>query len=694
MSDFDSVFQAAMGGSQKQQPKEESPFDAVFSQSFAGVSESPSIDLPKASEAPRSASYREGRQVGSPIVRGLVNAVNGPLMGFGDEVLGALGAVGKTLTNGQSFGDNYRETRDMYRGVQDQYKEDFPIGSTVTQLAASAPMIVANPLGKAFTSAATTVAPKTVAAMSNWMNPVNQVAGIIPRSVQAAGSGFGYGAVSGAGESTSEDVLGVAGDALKSGAVSAAMGGATPGVASVLGAGGRQITSRLSDTAAGNYAQQKVAEALNRDARGRLAEEGLTNPVNQALARFQTLGPEARLVDAGGKSTAGLLDITATLPGRTKNVLETAIRDRQAGRAGRLVESADAALGTAGREFGDTLATLDQIRKQSAAPYYAQIKQATAQVDDELMSLLGRSESTHRQAENLYLLETGRKIDLSKVKPGDEVPFSVLDTLKQSLYDAADSAKAARNGKLGAAFDGVRTTLIKKLDAISPRDEAGQSIYKLARDAYAGPSQLIGAAEIGRTAMKADSFAVKEAIRDMSQSEIEAFRVGALQALKEKAGTQSGQTSLLKMWMEPATSGRLKDIFGKDYREFAAAVAKEARLKPMEQLGRGSQTAARQFAAGDMDVSPLANAAQAAGAISSGSPVAVLPMLANAWNKVQTPEPVRDEIGRILLSRDPATLQRLSGLIPQINQSRARLANSAAGFQGVGMGGLLGGFSQ
>lgn len=677
MSDFDAVFSDAIGSTTGKKTTEENPFDVLFEQSFKGT-ESPKIDLPKAPEVTTSADYRAGRQVSNPVARGVINAVNGPLLGFGDEVLGALGALGK-IGNGQPFGQNYQETRDMYRGVQDQYKEDFPIGSVATQLATSAPAIMANPLGKGATSIASAVAPKTAASIGNWIAPANQVAGIVPRTVQAASSGFGYGAVSGAGESTSETAGGVAADALRNGAISAAVGGATPGVQSVLGAVGSNVASRVSDSVAGNFARQKVAEAFMRDGRGTLAEQGLANPIDQALPRLFRYGDEARLVDVGGKSTQGLLDTVATLPGRSKNLVEDAIRTRQAGRAGRLVDAADNALGTGGREFGNTLETLDSVRKTAAAPFYRQIESATATIDDDLVSLIQRTEGVHGEAQKLYRLQTGQNLDLSKVGKGDQIPFSMLDTLKQSLYDAADTAKRQGSNKMGAAFDSVRTQLIKKLDDISPVDEAGQSIYKLARDAYAGPSQLMNAAEVGRTAMKADSFVVKDAIKGLSDSELQAFRVGALQALKEKTGTQSGQTSLLKMWMEPATSGRLKDIFGNDYRNFAAAVGAEARMKGLEQVGRGSQTAARQFGAGDLDLSALSSLASA----SSGSVATAIPAMASAWNRVQTPVAVRDEIGRILLSRDPRTLQSMRGLIGDLNQSRANTARQAGAWGGL-----------
>lgn len=626
----------------------------------------------------KQSSYAEGRQVSNPVARGVVNAVNGPLMGFGDEILGALGAVGRTLTNGQSFGDNYRETRDMYRGVQDQYKEDFPIGSVVTQLGASAPLLASNAPMRALGA----VAPKAAA----WMSPAANTVGMGRLSGAGAASGGIFGAISGAGESTADSVGGLAFDALKGGATSAALGAATPVVGSVLGAAGRNVAQRVSGSAADDYAQQKVAEALMRDATGSVFESGASNPINRSLTRFDKLGTEARLVDTGGKSTRNLLDTLATQPGQTTNAVERAILERQAGRAGRLVGAADNALGTRGADFGFTLEALDASRKQAAAPLYDKIRNFTVQVDDDIASLLNRTEGVHGDAQKLLRLQTGQVVDLSKVGKGDAIPFSLLDTLKQSLYDAADTAKRQGSNKMGAAFDDARTALIRKLDDVSPKDPSGQSIYKMARDAYAGPSQLIDAAELGRTAMRADAFEVKSAIKGLADSELQAFRIGALQALKEKTGTQSGQTSLMKMWMEPATSGRLKDIFGGDYRQFASAVAAEARMKPLEQVGRGSQTASRLAGAADLDISPITNTLQAA---ASGSAIPMMTQAANLWARVQTPEPVRDRMGALLLSRNKDELRGLLGVVPEINRARLGRASALGAGGGLGIGGLL-----
>jgi hypothetical protein len=298
--------------------------------------------------------------------------------------------------------------------------------------------------------------------------------------------------------------------------------------------------------------------------------------------------------------------------------------------------------------------------------------------------VLNKSQSVQGSAELLFRTQTGQTIDLSKLKPGDAVPMNVLDSLKQSLYDSASSLRQSGSSSQANAYDAVRQQLIGELEKQSPK-VGGQSAYTMAMKTWAGPSQMIDAAEAGRKVMRGDILDAQQAISGFTASEKDAFRIGALQALRQSTGTEAGQTSLLKMWKEPATREKLKAAFGDDYRTFAATVAKEARLKGLESAGRGSQTAARLAGAADLDVAPLA---QAAGAAASGNIPGILATAANLARQTQTPEAVRNEIGRILLSRDPRQLEQLSEVIRRLNAQRAAAAGIAGRTSGQ-IGGMV-----
>jgi hypothetical protein len=635
----------------------------------------------------QSPAYIQGTELPTGF-RGFVNAMQGPTFNAFPKIVGAVGAPFAALEQGISLPEAYAQGRDIMRGAAESYQQESPYYAAGGQMAASLPMVlgglpstVVRNVGGAALPAIEAVAPRVVPsiqAAGRYMTAApgaGQVMGLGQRMAQAGGSGAGYGFVSGLGGSYEDDALEMLKEAGKSALISGGLGAGTQPVMSVLGAGGRQVMARMSPASAGTYAQQKVAEALIRD-----VPEPLTaaNALSRAQARLLKLGPEARIADVGGKSTRNLLDVQATLPGTTANVAERAILDRQSGRAGRLMTAADEALGTQNAQFLQTIDNFNTQRFNDSRPYYAAIDKAILQVDNSLTDVFNRSKGVQGASELLFQTKTGQTIDLSKLKYGEQVPMNVLDTLKQSLYDASQALRKTGNNSQANAYDDVREKLVGVLEAKSPK-VGNQSAYTLAMKTWAGPSQMSDAAEVGRKAMTDDVLNLNQAMKGFTQSEIDAFRVGALQALRQKTGTEAGQTSLLKMWKEPATQDRLKAVFENDYKSFASAVAKEARLKALESTGRGSASAARLAGAADLDVAPLA---QVAGAAASGSPSAIVTSAVNFARQTQTPEAVRNEIGRILLSRDPQQLTQLADIVRKLNESRAR----AAGVAGRGSG--------
>ena len=635
----------------------------------------------------QSPAYREGTELPTAM-RGFVSAMKGPTFNAFPRIVGAVGAPFAALEQGIPLGEAYAQGRDIMRGAAESYEQESPYKAAGGQMVASLPMVlgglpstVVRNVGGAALPAIEAAAPRVapaIQAAGRYMTAApgaGQVMGLGQRMAQAGGSGAGYGFVSGLGGSYEEDALDMLKEAGKSALISGGLGVGTQPVMSVLGAGGRQAMARMSPTAAGTYAQQKVAEALIRDVPDPLSP---ANALTRAQARLLKLGPEARIADVGGKSTRNLLDVQATLPGKTANVAEQAILDRQSGRAGRLMTAADEALGTQNAQFLQTIDNFNAQRFTDSRPYYAAIDKAILQVDNSLTDVFNRSKGVQGASELLFQTKTGQTIDLSKLKYGEQVPMNVLDTLKQSLYDASQALRKTGNNSQANAYDDVREKLVGVLEAKSPK-VGNQSAYTLAMKTWAGPSQMSDAAEVGRKAMTDDVLNLSQAMKGFTPSEVDAFRVGALQALRQKTGTEAGQTSLLKMWKEPATQDRLKAVFENDYKSFASAVAKEARLKALESTGRGSQSAARLAGQADLDIAPLA---QTAGAVSSGNPMAIVTSAVNLARQTQTPEAVRNEIGRILLSRDPQQLTQLADIVRKLNESRAR----AAGVAGRGSG--------
>lgn len=521
------------------------------------------------------------------------------------------------------------------------------------------------------------------------------VVGIIPRAAQAAGIGAVYGGVTGTAGSGADTVGGMLVDGARGAGAGAAFGGAATPVAAVLGAVGSNVAQRLNKTSAVAHAKQKVAEALARDARGSLATSGRVNPLAQVAARFTKLGDEATLADAGGRNTNQLLDTLTILPGRTKEAVYNLQHRRAAGVGDRMRTAAEEALDTQGQRLPTTVDSLIARRQRDSAPLYGQLRQTDIAPSQELTEII-------KHADDLGVTKLGREIATAR-----QMPFTLdsaqpqrwnmgdLDHVKQGVDQVLSSRKAMNQDgtltPLGHAYQDLKTKLVAALDEATTNRQTGESLYRKAREAFSTPSQLIDAANAGKLAVNRDEGSILNMVRGMSDNELQAFRIGALEGLRAKLGTQGGQTQIMNMWKEPATQEKLKAIFGdqRSYREFAASVAREAQLKRLQSVGQGSQTAARQAGMGDLDLAFATDLGQGAAALKTGNVLSAIGSVKNAWNRVATPQSVRDEMGNMLLARGGAgarNLNSIEALVESINRRNMLLSNNI----GV-LGGQVGG---
>jgi hypothetical protein len=559
-----------------------------------------------------------------------MTAAQGPTLGFADELAGLIQApfIAKP---GESLSDAYTRGRDVYRSGVQSYQEEQPIGSAVAQGVASLPLGMIN-VGRS-------IAPQ---------------AGPVLRSVGAGGL---FGAIAGAGGAGTPEEIPQ--EALASGATSAVLGGATElgmkavrPVASVVKAQtGRMIPESFRGLVGGSsvdIARRRVAEAMIRD--------GATP--DQVVARMSKLGDDAILAESAGYNTRDLLDTMATLPGRTKNFTEELIRQRQSQRGGRIATAAQQQLSPTGARLADSVESLITKRDVDATPLYNQLKTVTVTLDDDLKQILDAANKlgAFSRAEKI---STGLRepFTLKDFKKATDASMTDLDKVKRGIDDIL-SSKAATNergeiNEFGRSVVKLKQDLLKRLDDATVDQDTGASLYKSARNAYAGPSALITAAELGRTVLNKPAATIRTLVKDMSDSELESFRVGAYEGLRDLAGTQSGQTRLLNMWKEPATQERLKEIFPSEraFRMFASDVAAEARKKDIQSVGRGSQTAGREARMEDVGLQTLKDTADLAAAAKTMDVNSLVNMLSSNMKRTAVPEPVRNEIGRILMSR-------------------------------------------
>ena len=629
------------------------------------ITQTPSSQ-PAVDRTVESPAMVQGRQsdLSMPSKMGLA-AAQGLTFNFAPKIAGA-GAAGMDILQ-RGFDstptETYANTRDYIKGVNEQFRETNPKTAFASEVVGGLPLLL-TPLGM------TSKAKQTADALS--------AAQKMSMAAKMAGT---QGTISAVGASDINPVTNpteYSQDIAKKAAIAAASGGVLSGAGQGVYNVGSNVAQRYIPESAKDAARIKLAQALQRGS----SADG-SNTVLSRVEREMGLNPNASIAQAGGPSALAQLDVLASMPGQAKSLVERRIREQQMFRPERLANAADEALGTQSKGFTATLDALTAVKKATADPLYKKLENVSLKIDDELQSLIQASRSAHGKAELLTELNRKLPLDISKLKAGDDVPLNALDLVKQSLYDMGESARGefGKATNTSRAYDDLRVSLTKKLEALSPSDKNG-SIYRQALDAYAGPSQLGNAVVKGRTAMKQDDIALSDLMGNMSKSELEAFRIGALQSLKDKVGTEAGQTSLLKMWKEPATSNRLKEIFGDDYQKFAQEVAKEARLKPLEQVGRGSGTFSRMAGAEDLGVMPTTMAAgKAVASAATGSPMAAAGEAVNVKNRIgqvinQMPETTRNELAKMLLLRGPTgqlEVENTAALIRALNQRSTQL---------------------
>lgn len=612
-----------------------------------------------------------GANLPSPL-QGMLSAANSAMLNFGDEVYGGVAGGAEALTTGRPFSETYRENRDIIRGADEQFRTEHPNVALGTGMAASMPATIYNPLKLSNANVALTGGQKALQLLGN--------------TGRVAGTAAMYGGISGAGRSEKETLGGVAGDAGNAAATSAIMGGLSYPIALGIGGVGRNIYQRtpMGAGSASSFADQKIAEALLRDAQGRAFNASnpdvLTqNAGNMAAKRLGKMPQGAPLATAGGRNLQGLTDVVAITEGATKQAVARKQHELIAQEARRMTDSAAKALGTGRPDYNTTIEGFTNAAKLKAAPYYNQLQGVNLQIDDDLRGILARSEPFFAGSNLRSKVDNvgGATLKESLNPAATSVPLARLDVLKQTLYDMEEAGK--RSGKLGLSrsIAKLRNELTNKLDDLSPKTQQGDSVYKLARDAYGGDMQLKNAVEQGRLIFREDAMNIRDTLKTMSQSEKDAFRLGVYQAIVDKTGKSGGRTELLNNYKDPAITDRLKAVFGSDYRKFASKLAAEFELKKFQKVGAGSQTAERQSGMGDLNLSPLRDASEGVAALASGNRGAAASKLSNLWQSVSVPESVRADMGKSLLlegTKAQNKLMTLNDLVQQINSAKQQNA--------------------
>jgi len=486
---------------------------------------------------------------------------------------------------------------------------------------------------------------------------------------KAAVQGFKSGAIGGfgAGEGGIPEQL-----------TSTAIGGVTGGVAApALQTGARVIKNVSQPIIKSMFAEPDITGL---QAGRNLVKEALKSDVgsvDEAINMvLQNSGKPYTLADIG-PNTRAYLDAVSLIPSPAKQTAKKFLEQRDKGISARLTSDLQEAFGTTA-SFFDEFNALKAARTDLGKKMYENAFKKQVPVNRELTDLLGRPSVQQAYARGVNIAqEKGIKVPNvvvnaqgqlvtadNKLVPAVDTEF--LHFVKMGLDDLVYTGKSPSSGIGNTQLNSIKDTRAKFLNYI----DKNNSSYKSARNYWADDTATMDAMQEGRKFLKANPDQLKADIKNMSTSEKEAFRLGAMSDLIERVGGQSTDTvvpmtanvarNILK---DPKRVALIKATFPDNelgqnkFNQFIKNFQTEMEMKATSgQVLAGSQTAARQEAAKAV----RGTIAQEAPNIDAQSLIFnALKMDATQMNEQQL-KSTANEVVKILTETDPARLQTIA----------------------------------
>jgi hypothetical protein len=423
------------------------------------------------------------------------------------------------------------------------------------------------------------------------------------RMLRLAGLGGAAGAVSGFGHGEGTD------DRFKQagtgGAFGAALGVTVPAVGSV-GRWGWKKTKTAIPRFGGNAAARQRMDELIKNSGFKSVED-----VQKAL---KELGPDATISDLSTR-LKGEAERISQLPGAGQDLAEQFIkRNADAGR--RVAEDVDKLFGGRVRidQFVEDIVGQSE---QKASPLYEKIKPRPVKMTPELRAILNTrtgkrafakakglaSDDMRVMPELLNFKSTGKSSPYGQAyKTGEEISsreiipdIEALMTIRRALSTIIAKSGKTPMGKLtpeGKVMVGLKARLNKELYRQHPELAEADKIY-------GGLAETIEAAEEGAKFWNKTDYQIKRLLRDMSESEADAYRLGGLQKIYDEAmKVTEGGSAYDRMINSAAKANKIKALLQDDeaFEALKQALKREQTYHGVYKVTQNSATARRLLA--------------------------------------------------------------------------------------------------
>lgn len=377
-----------------------------------------------------------------------------------------------------------------------------------------------------------------------------------------------------------------------------------------------------------NAAIREIVRRMDQDIKG----GGLT--AEQILAeRAKAPDKPLTLADLAGENVRGLAGNVARAPGEGRQIIKSALEQRDLGAGDRTAGDVRTGISNAGTKYASDQ-ELMRNRSVAAAPLYEEAFSAPIAFNDRLGQftadpILKAGLAQGVKLQRLEALAEGKPFNWQDYRikapaeaktPGggnlgswlegtDSIEFEgvpnlrTLDAGKRGLDAIVESNRDAITGKLnqyGRAVDQVRKAFVTELDKATAADPANlaSSPYNRARAAWAGPSASMDAMNEGRRILLTNPEKIADDIARLSPGDREFYKLGAADRLIEaiaKKGKSADEAKVIigNDW----TQSQIRPLFPDQasFDNFIGRIEAESRMHSTKyELLGGSPTAGRQ----------------------------------------------------------------------------------------------------
>jgi hypothetical protein len=269
------------------------------------------------------------------------------------------------------------------------------------------------------------------------------------------------------------------------------------------------------------------------DLRRAILRDGDTpEALSAKLTEMQKIRPDATLADVGGENVRGLVERVAQTPGAGRTIVTPALTERQQAQMSRVSSDLSELTGsnkTATKALEETM----DARKIAADPLYDQARNFNARANPEIMQAWDKETAG---GFGKKILNSGEFKDTLQTEYGiadaTNAPMMVvIDTWKKVADDMVKSAVSGGNNNTARVIGNMRDRVLAVVDKANPA-------YPQAREAWGGPSRYMDSIADGKNILSPKVTAEELAAQwaGMTDADKEAYRIGAMSAIKGKMG--------------------------------------------------------------------------------------------------------------------------------------------------------------